>query len=75
MSDWFSRAFGSAVADVRQKLVEEAWFGKTVTPRPFAGHTPDSTPQTFAERMGWDQPSDRERPEPHQPDRERGIDR
>lgn len=28
MTDWFLVAFGDAVADARQKLIEEAWFGR-----------------------------------------------
>ena len=34
MADWFARGFGSAVEDIRNKLIEEGWFGrKTVEPR------------------------------------------
>lgn len=33
MADWFGQAFGSAVEDIRNKLIEEGWFGrKTVEP-------------------------------------------
>lgn len=28
MRDWFADAFGGAVADIRQKLIDEAWFGR-----------------------------------------------
>jgi hypothetical protein len=28
MGDWFANAFGGAVADIRQKLIDEAWFGR-----------------------------------------------
>lgn len=28
MRDWFAEAFGSAVSDIRQKLIDEAWFGR-----------------------------------------------
>lgn len=31
---WFVDGFGSAVADIRGKLVEEGWFGRAVTPSP-----------------------------------------
>ena len=27
--DWFTEAFGAAVADIRSKLIDEAWFGRT----------------------------------------------
>jgi hypothetical protein len=33
MRDRFTDGFGAAVADIRQKLLEEGWFGKAVTPR------------------------------------------
>lgn len=26
--DWFAEAFGRAVTDIREKLVEEPWFGR-----------------------------------------------
>ncbi len=28
MRDWFADAFGGAVSDIRQKLIDEAWFGR-----------------------------------------------
>jgi len=28
MRDWFAEAFGGAVSDIRQKLIDEAWFGR-----------------------------------------------
>jgi hypothetical protein len=31
-SRWFTEAFGAAIADVRQQLVERGWFGEVVTP-------------------------------------------
>ncbi|MDR0779729.1 MAG: hypothetical protein LBF16_03415 [Pseudomonadales bacterium] len=31
--DWFTRSFGNAVADIRQRVVERGWFGEAVTPR------------------------------------------
>jgi hypothetical protein len=42
MTDWFIRAFGDAVADARQKLIEEAWFGrKHAGSSPTHHHQPD----------------------------------
>lgn len=43
--DWFVAAFGAAVADVREKLVEEPWFGRAVD-------APTPTP-SLAEALGW----------------------
>ncbi|MFT4075632.1 MAG: hypothetical protein QM647_08860 [Asticcacaulis sp.] len=40
-------AFEAAIGDIRQKLVEEAWFGRTVTERPA-----DAPPVV----TGWDMP-------------------
>lgn len=28
MFDWFANAFGEAASDIRQKLIDEAWFGR-----------------------------------------------
>ena len=42
--DWFADAFGVAIEDVRHKLVEEGWFGRTVTP----AHS------GMAESLGWE---------------------
>ncbi len=52
--DWFADAFGASATDIRQKLVEEAWFGRTVTPRPRGGHGRDAEDGPMAERLGWD---------------------
>lgn len=48
--DWFREAFATSVADVRQRLVEEAWFGRTVTPRQPHGRDGHS----LSEQFGWD---------------------
>jgi hypothetical protein len=51
--DWFADAFGRAVADIRQKVVEEGWFGRVVTPRNhFDGHS-DHTDRSITEVLGW----------------------
>lgn len=71
MRDWFADAFGSAIADVRQKLIEEGWFGRAVTPRPFDRTRSPDRESTLAQQAGWEMPADR-RP---QPERELGIDR
>ena len=58
--DWFAEGFGQLVADIRHKLVEEAWFGREVTPSAQA-----STP-SMAEALGWAQgpPEPSRSPEP-----------
>lgn len=30
--DWLQRGIANAVVDIREKVVEEPWFGKKVTP-------------------------------------------
>lgn len=66
MTRAFERAFGAALADIRQKLVEEPMYGRAVTPRAqtISLNTPGG--KSPGEALGWSQT-----PEPH----ERGIDR
>ena len=50
--DW-TRPFGEMVDDIRRKLVEEGWFGKSVTGRR-QNITIDSVgEQSPAEKLGW----------------------
>ncbi len=42
--DEFLRGFGDAVADIRQKVVEEPWFGRAVTTGP--ERAPEPQPET-----------------------------
>lgn len=57
--DWFSNAFGATAEDIRHKLVEEGWFGRTVTPRTLRqNHEPQSEHATLAEQFGWGKPTD-----------------
>lgn len=37
MRDWFAEAFGGAVADIRAKLIDEAWFGRRTPEQPSRG--------------------------------------
>lgn len=46
-ADWFAKAFGELIADIRRKVVEEPWFGRTVTP----AHQPPAP--SLAEGLGW----------------------
>lgn len=52
MADWFSAAFGATVADVRQRLVEEPWFDRTVTPGSSTNHQ-HAAGLSMADRLGW----------------------
>ncbi|MFA5989927.1 MAG: hypothetical protein WC803_10025 [Sphingomonas sp.] len=64
MRDWFAQAFGSAVADIRAKLIDEAWFGRRTPEQPARGD------------LGWsmtDHP--RELAPDHQPDQGHDFDR
>ncbi len=49
--DWLTECFGAAITDIRQKLVEEPWFGRAVTaPLPEPGGS-------LAQQFGWDKPA------------------
>ena len=41
--DWFAEVFGRAIADIRQKVVEEPWFGRPVTRQPLQPTSPGGT--------------------------------
>lgn len=62
--DWFVEGFAAAVTDIRQKVVEEPWFGKPVTP------VASQTPQSLGEALNWastptdEQPAPQTGPEP-----------
>ena len=56
--DWFTRAFGSAVDDIRKRVIEEPWFERAVTPP----YRPD---KSAADDLGWTKGKARE---PHAPD-------
>lgn len=60
--DWFTQAFGAAVADIRREVVEIGWFSraeKPQSPSQFYGHDKDDA----AERTR------------NAPEQEHGIDR
>lgn len=64
--DWFIEAFGRAITDVREKVVEEPWFGRKLT-RPVESHGDDCFAAAAKDRI-----------EEHEHDRdasEHGIDR
>ena len=54
MRDWFTNAFGVAVADVRRELVERGWFDRSVTPRPFDRQPHHDQDRSVGERLGWE---------------------
>lgn len=45
--DWFTEAFGRAFTDIREKVVEEPWFGRPLS-RP-SGHAQSHRDVTLAE--------------------------
>ena len=59
--DWFAEAFGRAIADIRQKVVEEPWFGRAVTKQPLQSTAPGENA--------------REQEYPQEQNHEHGIDR
>lgn len=56
--DRLTNAIGGAVADIRQKLIEEGWFGRTVTPRPRHEHPDQGQHQSLSEQFGWGRAGD-----------------
>lgn len=42
-SDWFTKAFGAAVEDIRAKLIDEGWFGRSSPQSPPPGQPQDRT--------------------------------
>lgn len=54
-ADW-SRPIGDIVADIRQKLVEEGWFGKAVTGRRQNISIDTAGEQSPAVKLGWSVP-------------------
>lgn len=58
MADWFNRAFGTAVGDIRDHLILDAWFGEAARPTPSSDFDrvlqeklyPDKTDRGF---LGW----------------------
>lgn len=44
--DWFTEAFGRAITDIREKVVEEPWFGRKLA-RP-GEHVPARDDERFA---------------------------
>jgi hypothetical protein len=64
-SAWFERAFGAALADIRQKVVEEPTYGRAVTPRATTITLNSPGEKSPGEGLGWG----------HAPEPERGIDR
>lgn len=47
MADWFARAFGGAVEDIRAELIDRAWFGRN--PRPAQPGSDDKAPAEHEE--------------------------
>ena len=65
IADTFFRSFGVALADARQRVLEEPWFGKVVTPRAQTITLGSPGEKSPGEGLGWG----------HAPEPERGIDR
>lgn len=65
--DWFTEAFGTAVADVRRELVEKAWFGAAERAAPAA-------PGDWRSSL-WGEPDHARTDRTDIPDPDRGIDR
>lgn len=60
-TDWLAKGVASVTHDVRQKLVEEGWFSKTVTPRATSITLGSAGEQSPAEKLGWETPGEKQR--------------
>ncbi|MDF7776035.1 hypothetical protein P1X14_12320 [Sphingomonas sp. AOB5] len=62
ITETFLRGFGVALADARQRVLEEGWFGKIVSPRAqtitLGSQAGEKTP---GEHLGWAHPTEPER--------------
>lgn len=75
MGDWFTRTFGNAVGDIRDKLIFESFFDCKVPERSGMDHfsTSKENDQSPAERLGWDRAGETQ--EKSSPSPDHGIDR
>lgn len=77
--DWFADAFGAAIADIRSKLIDEAWFGRSAESKRPAGIefgdwlSGDVSP--VARNLDADNFWSREREPTPTPEQDHGIDR
>lgn len=55
-SAWFARSFGAAIADVRQRVLEEPYYGKIVTPRATSITIGAPGEKSPGEALGWTVP-------------------
>ena len=53
MSSWFARSFGAALADIRQKVVEEPTYGRAVTPRATSITLGAPGEKSAGQGLGW----------------------
>lgn len=66
-SDFVREFFG----DVRKHVVEESWFGRSITSDVKESNQTAVAGLSFAEQLGWQRPSGRDGPVPQQ---DHGID-
>jgi hypothetical protein len=53
MRDKFSEGFAAIVNDIRQRVLEEGWFGKAVTPRRQTISIGSPGEESPGEKLGW----------------------
>jgi hypothetical protein len=66
--DWFAKAFGAAIDDVRKRVVEEPWFGRAVTP-------PLRPDRTASDELGWTKGGEINPHQPQTPDQGHDFER
>lgn len=74
--DEFIAGFSGAVADIREKVVEEGWFERAVTtPSPETDFTPQNSANDVPTSLGaYIEQMDRNAPEPQEIEQNKDID-
>lgn len=75
--DWFTEFFGATVKDIREKVVEEPWFGRALSNENDRKPAYDgSRDASLNEMLGWGlTDKDREKAAEPEQDKDHGIDR
>lgn len=75
----FGQGIANAIADIREKVVEEPWFGRNLTsPRDLqspAPEVPKSEEPSLAHRFGWSRGEDYTPAPAYEPEHSHDIDR
>lgn len=71
--DKLAKSLGDAVADIREKVVEEPWFGRTATDREGASQL-ETGVEVSVSILTWPLAHEARQPEPEEHERDNGPD-